>query len=211
MVARVALLAVGWAALCAAVVATGWAVVDRLDGSVGSVDTQVALWLAGHRTDDLSRLAEVGQVPGNTVTGQVVLVLVAVGFSVLQRSPVPALFVALVEAGLLGIYFVATSLVPRMRPPVEILDPGLVPDRSFPSGHVAMSVAICGSVVVLTWAYRPALRWWPTPLLLVPLVVVAVRTYQGAHYLSDALTSLVAATVWLGLVTIALLRSRPGP
>ena len=34
------------------------------------------------------------------------------------------------------------ALITRDRPPVEILDPGLVPDHSFPSGHVATSVVV---------------------------------------------------------------------
>lgn len=156
----------------------------------------------------LSDLATVAAFVGSTLTGQVALVMVAVGFSLWQRSVLPALFVALVEAGLLGIYLVATHLVPRPRPPVKILDTGLVHDHSFPSGHVATATAIYGSIVVLTWTYRRAARWWTTALLVLPLCVLSARLYQGAHHLTDVLTSLVYATLWLSTVTILLLRGR---
>ena len=204
--ATTGLLVLAWVLLCGAVLGVGWLLVHPLAASVGGVDDDLALWLAGHRTSALDGLAAVGQVPGNTISGQIVLLVIAVGFSWWQRSWVPAIFVVVVDAGQLGIYLAATQLVPRQRPPVRILDPGLVPDHSFPSGHVATSVAICGSLVLLTWTYRRTARWWTSPLLLVPLCVATARLYQGAHHLSDVLTSLVFATLWLGVVAALLLR-----
>ena len=41
-------------------------------------------------------------------------------------------FVAIVEAGIGGFYFFGTELIPRDRPPVKLLDAGLVPDASYP-------------------------------------------------------------------------------
>lgn len=206
------LLVASWAALCGVVVGVGWLLTHPLTGSVGRVDDDLAQWLAGHRTPMLSDLADVGTLLGNTVTGQVALVAVALGFSLWQRSVLPGLFVALVEAGLLGIYLVATYLDPRPRPPVKILDPGLVPSHSFPSGHVATATAIFGSVVVLTWVYARVARHWVVPLLVLPLGTMLARMYQGAHHLSDVLTSLVYANVWLCAVTVLLLLGRsPSP
>jgi membrane-associated phospholipid phosphatase len=206
-----ALLVVSWTTLCAVVVGVGWLLVHPLAASVGELDDDLARWLAEHRTPVLNDLATVGAFAGDTRAGQIGLVAVALGFSLWQRSVVPALFVALVEAGLLGIYLVATYLISRPRPPVKVLDPALVTDDSFPSGHVATAVAIYGSIVVLTWTYGRAVRWWTTPLLVLPLCAVIARLYEGAHHLSDVLTSLAYATLWLATVTSVLLRSRSTP
>lgn len=202
------LLVASWAALCGVVLGLGWLLTNSLSGSVGKGDDDLARWLAGNRTPLLNDVAEVGSLFGDTITGQVALVVVALGFSVWQRSVIPALFVGLVEAGLLGIYLVTTHLVPRSRPPVKILDPGLVPDHSFPSGHVATATAIYGSIVVLTWTYSRAARRWTMPLLVLPPCVMLARMYLGAHHLSDVVASILYATTWLGLVTTLLLGGR---
>jgi undecaprenyl-diphosphatase len=194
-------LLVVWALLCGTVLTIGWLLVHPLAGSVGTADDELALGLAAHRTPTLTDLAHLGQIPGNTVSGQVALAVMALGFSWWRRSIVPAVFVAVLDAGLLGIYLVATAVVPRQRPPVKVLDPGLVPDHSFPSGHVATSIAICGGIVVLTWVYRRTARWWVMPLVALPACVGVSRLYEGAHHLSDVLTSLLFATAWLAAVT----------
>jgi undecaprenyl-diphosphatase len=202
------MLAVSWAALCSFVVGVGWLLTHPLTGSVGEVDDDLARWFAAQRTPTLDDVAVAGAFVGDTLAGQIGLVAVALGFSLWQRSLLPAVFVGLVEAGLLGIYLVAGTLIPRMRPPVEILDPGLVPDHSFPSGHVATATAIYGSIVVLTWTYGRAARWWVAPLLILPLCALVARLYQGAHHLSDVLTSLVYAPAWLATVTALVLWGR---
>jgi len=52
-----------------------------------------------------------------------------------------------------------------------------------------------------------ALRWvWP--LFLVPLVVIPSRLYQGAHHPTDVLTSLVFASVWVAVLSHAVLPPR---
>jgi undecaprenyl-diphosphatase len=206
------LLVLVWAALCGAVVAVGWLLTHPLSGSVGKVDDDLALWIGEQRTPTLNDVAFAGQLVGDTLVGQIALALMAVGFSLWQRSLVPAVFVGLVEAGLLGIYLVAGHLIPRDRPPIKVLDPGLVPDHSFPSGHVATTTAIYGILVVLTWTYWRTQRWMAA-LLVLPVVAATARMYQGAHHLSDVLTSLVYAPFWLATVTFLVLwgSRAPGP
>lgn len=207
------LVVLAWAVLCGFVVAVGWLLTHPLSGSVGKADDDLALWIAAQRTPTLDDVAFAGQLVGDTIAGQIGLVLIAVGFSLWQRSVVPAVFVGLVEAGLLGIYLVAGHLIPRDRPPVKVLDPGLVPDHSFPSGHVATATAIYGTLVVLTWTYTKGRHRWMAVLLLLPVVALVARLYQGAHHLSDVLTSLVYAPTWLAAVTFLVLwgRAAPGP
>ena len=200
-------LVLAWTALFGVVVGIGWLLTHALADSVGRVDTEFARWLAEHRTPQSTRVAEASMLLGETPTGVVALVALALLFSIWRRSVIPGLFVALVGAGLVGIYRGAGFLVPRTRPPVRILDPGLAPDHSFPSGHVATALAICGCLVVLLiWVRGSRARPWLL-LLLLPLCTLAARLYQGAHYLSDALTSLTYTGVWIGVVGALLLRT----
>lgn len=210
--ATLGLTVASWTVLCAFVVSVGWLITHPLTGSVGRVDDELARWVAAQRTPALDGAAFAGQLVGDTLMGQIGLVLIAVGFSLWRRTVVPAVFVGLVEAGLLGIYLVAGNLVPRDRPPIKVLDPGLDPSHSFPSGHVATTTAIYGTLVVLTWTYWRMHRWLAV-LLLLPLVAAAARLYQGAHHLSDVATSLVYAPLWLATVTFLVLwgRGAPGP
>lgn len=204
------LLVVGWSVVAAVVVGWGWLLTQHLEGSVGAVDDDLARWLADERTSSLTDAAEVGTVVGETIVGASVLVLVAVVVAVWRRTWLPAVFVILTEAGLGGIYWLGTHLDPRQRPPVKVLDQGLVPDHSFPSGHVGTAMAIFLGVSFLVWTYTRLARGWAVLLALVPLACVAARLYQGAHHLSDVLTSVAYAAVWITLVArLVLSRERP--
>ena len=97
----------------------------------------------------------------------------------LKRTWRPIIFVALVEAGIGGIYFFGTELIPRDRPPVKLLDAGLVPDASFPSGHVATSLVCWAGTMILVWTYFRAARW----------VAVAAARAAAAHPASHGSTS----------------------
>ena len=135
-----------------------------------------------------------GTFVGETIVGMSVALVAAVGFSLWQRGFRPAVFLALVTAGVGGIYFVAGHVDPRQRPPVRILDPGLVPDHSFPSGHVIL-VAGIGCVVA---ANLPS-NWWSVPSILTVLVMVG-RVYVGAHNPLDVAAGLGAGLVLGGAV-----------
>jgi len=115
------------------------------------------------------------------------------------------IYLDLLMVGHHSMYLLVTALVPRDRPPVPILDPGLAPDHSFPSGHVATSVVLYGGIAFLLVRASPALRRWVWPLFLVPLVVVPSRLYQGAHHPSDVLAGLLYGAAWLVVVTRMLL------
>ena len=95
---------------------------------------------------------------------------------------------------------------------MNLLDHGLDPNASFPSGHVSTSVMFFGGVVALVWTYAaPRWRAPATLLLLVPLIVGAARLYQGAHHLTDALASLIVMPLWVLALTALILRSRFEP
>jgi membrane-associated phospholipid phosphatase len=128
----------------------------------------------------------------------------------------PAVLVLLADAGDGGIYWLGSHADPRDRPPVKILDSGLVPTHSFPSGHVGTAVAVYGGAAVLLSLWMRA-RGHAGPgrvvvllLACVPLFVAASRLYEGAHHLTDVGTSLVYGTLWLSVLAAALLVPRSG-
>jgi undecaprenyl-diphosphatase len=134
--------------------------------------------------------------------------LIGLAVSLLKRSWRPIVLVAIIEAGLGGFYFFGTELIPRDRPPVKLLDPGLVADASYPSGHVATALVCWAGAVVFVWTYFRAARWVALVLLLLPVFTLLSRLYVGAPHLTDALTSVVYASVWLLVVAGVLLPRR---
>jgi membrane-associated phospholipid phosphatase len=207
---RVALvLVVSLAALVLVVVAWGWLLTHPLESSVGRSDDDLARWFAARRTPRLSDVADVGTLLGETWMGELVLGVVGVASALLARSWRPLLFVAVMYGGVGVVYFVATHVDHRDRPPVTILDAGLVPDRSFPSGHVGTVTAIVVCVALLLVAYRVTTSRWLVLLAVLPALTLTARLYQGAHHLTDVLTSLVAAGVW-GSVSARQLLPRTG-
>jgi len=193
-------LVVAWAVILGLVVGWGWLLTHPLKSAVNPWDNDISRWLADQRTATLDPLGDDGTLLGETVTGVSVAILAAIGFSLWRRSWRPALFMALLEAGIGGFYFVATHVDTRQRPPVKILDPGLVPDHSFPSGHVATAVVAYGGILVLTWVYARSAVRWVAVLGLLPVFVLLARLYQGAHHLTDVLTSVVYASAWMLVV-----------
>jgi len=194
-----------WAVLLGLVLGLGWLLTHPAGHGIDAFDDDLARRIADERTPTLNRIAGYAAFLGDTMVALVVAPIVAVGIWVWQRSPLPALFVSLVVLGVGGFYAVVTRLVPRQRPPVEILDAGLVPTHSFPSGHVGAATALYGLLIVLVWTYLRAARWWAAPLAVLPVVVLLARLYQGAHHLSDVLTSLVYASAWVTALTVLLL------
>ena len=196
-----------WAVILAGVLALGWLLTGPLEPTVDPWDDDVVRWFAGERTADLNAAADVGTFLGETIVGVAVAVVVAAALSLWRRSARPAVFFGLVLAGVGGFYAIATMLISRGRPPVRILDPGLVPDDSFPSGHLGTAIAVYGgTVLVLRWL-APRARAWAWLLLLVPVAVALARLYQGAHHPTDELASVLYTTAWLGVVSKVVLGS----
>lgn len=193
-------LLLGWAALCAVLLGVGWLLTHQLTGSVDAWDDDTARAIAEQRTSTLDAAADVGTLLADTPVGSAFAAVVAVAVALWKRSWLPVLVLGLAMAGAGAMYKVGTTLIARDRPPVEILDPGLVPDHSFPSGHVGTAVAAYAGALVVLWWLSPRSRPWVWPLALVPVVVTVCRLYQGAHHVSDVVTSLVVVTAWLALV-----------
>jgi membrane-associated phospholipid phosphatase len=198
-------LLLAWLLLCAVVVGVGWLLTGPLADSVGAWDDDAARSIADQRTPERDEAAAIGTLVADTVIGLPIGLAVAALLSWRLRSWLPVGFWLVVAAGIQGIYLASVLFVSRDRPPVRILDPGLVPDHSFPSGHVATAMSTYAGIAVLVWWLSRRARPWIALLFLVPLVVGTSRLYEGAHHPTDVLTTLVAATVWLSLVSAVVL------
>jgi undecaprenyl-diphosphatase len=200
-----------WGIIFAVVFAFGEALTGPLKSSIGVRDNQVERWFAEHRSGSLTTVADSLSLLGETTT---VLVLgpVLMVFTWLWRREFRSVaFLVVALLGELAGYLLIVSLVSRPRPPVGILDPGLDPSHSYPSGHVAVAVALYGGMAVLIWIFcDPRWRWLSAALVVLPLLVAVARLYLGAHHPSDVLTSLVYMAAWLAVAAAVLLRDAPG-
>lgn len=203
-------LAVAWVLLTLGVLAVGWLLTHPLESTVDPWDDDVNRWIAERRTPTGDFLAAWGSHVADTVVGVGVAAVAALVLWRVQRSWRPVVYFGVLVGGTLALYLVVTALITRDRPPVKILDPGLVPDHSFPSGHVATSIVVYCALAVYLLRTVPGSRRWAWILFLAPVLVAPSRLYEGAHHPTDVLTSLVFAPIWLAVVAGVVLRGRPG-
>ena len=201
-------LAASWAVLVLAVLGVGWLITGPLEGSVDPWDDSVERSIADGRTPTLDVAAAIGSGIADTIVGVALAVVVAGLAAWRLRSWRPVVYFTVLVGGYLALYVIVTHVITRDRPPVKILDPGLIPDHSFPSGHVATSIVVYGGIALWVAAVAPRWRRWTWPLFLVPFVVAPSRLYQGAHHPTDVLTSFVFASIWLVAVSRVLLPER---
>lgn len=199
------ILAIAWIVLLLGVLTIGWVLTHALESTVDPWDDGVERWIADRRTPTLDFLAAWGSHLADTIVGVIVAAVAALVLWRTQHSRRPLAYFTVLVAGTLVLYLIVTALITRDRPPVKILDPGLVPDHSFPSGHVATSIVVyCALAIYLARTIPGSLRWsWP--LFLAPLIVAPSRLYEGAHHPTDVLTSLVFAPLWVTAVALVLL------
>ena len=203
-------LGIAWVVLLLGVLAVGWLITHPLESTIDPWDDSVERWFADQRTPELNTAAAIGSHLADTVVGIALAAAIALVAWRRQHSRVPLVYYGVLVDGTLVLYLVVTLLITRDRPPVRILDPGLVPDHSYPSGHVATSIVVYAATGVFLAMTVPAWRRWTWPLFLVPLVVIPSRLYQGAHHPTDVLASVVFASVWVAVVARVVL-SAPAP
>ena len=150
-------LALVWVVLVLGVLAIGLAAHrTRWSSMVDPWDDSVVRWLEDRRTPGLDTAAAAGSHVADTIVGVFVAAVGGPGRLWWQQSWRPLVYFTVLVGGYLALYVIVTALVPRDRPPVEILDPGLVPDHSFPSGHMATSIVVYGAIVCGCPRSRPA-------------------------------------------------------
>jgi membrane-associated phospholipid phosphatase len=197
-VARAARILVAWVLIVGIQVSVGKMLVGPLRGSVGVGDNNAERWLARHRTGTLTDVARVLTLLGDTRTVIILAPVLLLIAWLWLREVRAVVFLATAIVGEVAAYLVTVSLVSRLRPPVPLLDPGLDLHHSYPSGHVAASLAMYGGLAILIWIYgRPRWRVLSVGLLVLPLIVAAARLYLGAHHPSDVVASLIFMSGWL--------------
>jgi undecaprenyl-diphosphatase len=201
------LLIVTLAVLVDVLVMAGWLITHPFKNAMAH-EASVNRWFVDQRTTGLTDLANIGTFIGQTLTGAVVLVVLGVVFAVWKRTWWPLVFVGVLDAGLGLFYLAGTTLDPRQRPPVHILQSGLVPDHSFPSGHTGTATGIALALAALLWAYTRVHAALLVVLVVIPLWTMLARLYIGAHHVSDVLTELVIVTIWIWTCARLLLPAR---
>jgi membrane-associated phospholipid phosphatase len=134
-----------------------------------------------------------------------VVVGVLVVVFLLKRKWLLAAFTLFVIGVESGSYRATTLVVERDRPPVHRLE-GLDPTASFPSGHIAATVALYGGVLLLlsSWLHR---RWFS--MLAVCLTIALAlfvgwaRMYRGMHHITDSAAGVVMGLLALGVLVLA--------
>lgn len=192
----IVLLVVALALLTALLVSVGWLLTHPLKTTMTG-ENSVNRWFVDQRTSDLTQVADVGTFIGQTLTGGIALIVLGVVFAVWKRTWWPLVFVGVLDAGLGLFYLAGTTLDPRVRPPVHILQSGLVHNHSFPSGHTATAAGIAFAAAALLWAYTRVPAAVLVVLVAIPVWTILARLYVGAHHVSDVLTALVIASVWI--------------
>lgn len=167
-------------------------------------DNDLNRWLAERRSPALTDLSWLGStVAGGLVIPVVVGVLVVV--FLLKRKWLLAAFTLFVIGVESGSYRATTLLVERDRPPVHRLE-GLDPTASFPSGHIAATVALYGGLLLLlsSWLHRQ----WFSMLAVCLTIALALfvgwaRMYRGMHHITDSAAGVVMGLLALGIVVLA--------
>ncbi|WP_367128807.1 phosphatase PAP2 family protein [Saccharothrix sp. HUAS TT1] len=195
-------LLVGWGLLVGVLYGVGRLVVGaRGDRPAPAWDAAVVRWLAEHRSPTFDTLlVPLGEL-GNT--GWVIASAAVVGPLALafRRSWAPVLFLVLTLLGEITLFLTTTAVTPRARPDVPHAHE-LPPTSSFPSGHVAASLALCLATALLVCTATS--HWWRwlvvAAAVVVPALVAVQRLYTGAHYPTDVLGSLLLSGTWTALV-----------
>lgn len=165
-------------------------------------DRTVPHWLAAHRTAFLNTVSYIGSEAGNThMILAVGLVTGALALAVIRHWR-PVVFLLVVMFGELTLFLGSAAIVDRARPDVPHLD-GRLPTSSFPSGHVAATILLYASIVVLVLP-RVRGRWRGLAVtstvalaVLMPVWVALSRMYRGMHHPTDVLGSVLLAAAWL--------------
>jgi undecaprenyl-diphosphatase len=170
-----------------------------LDG-LDSADSGPVEWLAERRTPFLDALSYVGsEISGGFVIPAIVGAVAII--SAFQRRWLLAGFVLAAIILESATYRTTVFFVDRERPDVERLE-GLPADASFPSGHVAASIAVYSGFALLLTSRMSSTRAkvlvWAAALA-IPLIVAVSRMYRGMHHPLDTL-----AGVLIGIAALAL-------
>jgi undecaprenyl-diphosphatase len=196
------------ALLVALTIGLGW-LITRVLVPVRDLDVAIIEWFGAGRTDPASTLARIIDPIGNTPGIIAVVIIAATVAHAVTRRWAPALVIIAATAGETSIFLVAQLAISRARPDIEFLA-GEPATSSFPSGHVAATIATygCIALLVFSWARGPLRVVAVVVAIGLPLAMAWTRLYQGLHHPSDVFGSFVFAPLWLAACWWAF---RPSP
>ena len=198
----------GYAALAAVTIGLGFLLTKVLLSIdwVQRADQRAVAWIVDRRTPARIDASLVGSIIAGGVVIPAVLAAVILVCALLRWWRVGA-FVVFAVAVESGAYRLTTVFVHRQRPGVDRLE-SLPVNASFPSGHVAASIALYVRLALLISSRlkstQARILVWIVALA-IPAFVASSRMLRGMHHPTD-----VAAGVILGIgaVLVALLAAR---
>ena len=204
---------IGYLILTAALVAAGLLITHPLGHSVGAWDEHVNSWFARHRQSTGNRLSGDFTFLADTDGIAVVASLAAVITLLLRRARL-AVMLLLALATELTVFLTVSYAVGRPRPHVSHV--GSTPSTySWPSGHVAATLALYGGIALIVAAITarpiPRAAAWLVAVCLVVCVAVS-RVYKGEHHPTDALAGLLlgVGALWVANRAIKAWQSAAG-
>jgi membrane-associated phospholipid phosphatase len=199
---HIALTIVLWVALVAFMTIVGRILTEILVPhlGVGLAERSYNDWLEDHRAPFREDVSWVGSTLSGGVVIPLVVAITCISLAFKRWWRLAAFFLTsiLIEV---SAYRAIVSLVPRERPEVDRLE-NLPILHSFPSGHVAASVAVYGSLALVLAAHVRHSRWRYAAYafgVAMPLLVAGSRMYRGMHNPTDAL-----AGVLMGCLAVAI-------
>jgi undecaprenyl-diphosphatase len=208
VVVHIALTVVLWLLLVGFMVAIGRFLTEVLvpNAGVGLAERSYNNWLEDHRAPLREDVSWVGSTLSGGLVIPLVVAVTCISLALKKHWRLAAFFLTAILIEVTA-YRAIVALVPRERPNVDRLE-NLPLLHSFPSGHVAATVAVYGALaLVIGWVLRgTSWRYLVYGLgVALPLFVAASRMYRGMHNPTDALAGLIMGSL---AVVVALFVSR---
>jgi membrane-associated phospholipid phosphatase len=187
-----AVTAIAYAVLTAAMLGIGFLLTDLLDGSVGRWDEHVNRAFVHQRTGTWNDVTKVATSSLNTEP-VVVAVVVLVAVFALLRWWREAAAIAIAMTLEITVFLSTTFAVGRPRPSVPRLN-DTPATSSFPSGHTAAATVLFTTIaVIVAWHTERrtvrAVAWIAAALAIVAVAVG--RVYRGLHHPTDVIAGVV--------------------
>jgi undecaprenyl-diphosphatase len=193
-VVHIAVTAVLWVALVALLVVLGRLLTDVLvpHAGVGLAERSYNDWLEDHRAPFREDVSWIGSTLSGGVVIPLVVAVTCISLAIARRWRLAAFFLTAILVEVTA-YRAIVGLVPRERPDVDRLE-NLPLLHSFPSGHVAATVAVYGGLALVLAVHFRDSRWRYAAYafgIAMPLFVAMSRMYRGMHNPTDALAGLL--------------------
>jgi len=188
---------------CTLFVGAGLLVTRQL-GGLTQWDDSVVRWIADRRTSALNTWTGYATMLADTLGILVVLLVTTVVLVVLHHRSEALLLLAAICLELAA-FLTVNAVVGRPRPDVARL--GSLPSTSsFPSGHMAATVALYGGLAVIVNARLRdrivgLVAWFVA--LGAAVVVGLARVYRGMHHPSDVVAGALLGSAVLAVAVIA--------